>query len=170
MTTTPSRALTVRQPWAGAIAHQQKRVENRTWKLPAKHLGARILIHAGAERDRRAIVYGPNLDVYGAVVAVATVTGCHRSGDGTCCGPWGEERVYHWTLADVDALPEPVPAKGMLGFWTPPAGVLDAVNAQLAAEHAAQQQARRLREDRQRIRHGREPLHAVTVPVAGGVL
>lgn len=43
------RALTIRQPWAGAIAHQTKRVENRSWKLPAKHHGARILIHAGKQ-------------------------------------------------------------------------------------------------------------------------
>jgi hypothetical protein len=36
----PMKALTIRQPWSGAIAHQSKRVENRTWKLPAKHEGA----------------------------------------------------------------------------------------------------------------------------------
>lgn len=114
------KALTVRQPWAGAIAHQTKRVENRTWKLPAKHEGARILIHAGAERDKWAVVYGDHLDVYSAIVAVATVTGCHYSEDGHCCGPWGEENVYHWTLTDVIALPEPVlGVSGALGFWTP---------------------------------------------------
>lgn len=125
------KSLTVRQPWAGAIAHQAKRVENRTWQLPSKYWGARILIHAGAQRDRFAVVYGDNLDVYSAVVAVATVTGCHYSEDGSCCGPWGEENVYHWTLADVTALPEPVPAKGALGFWTPGE---DTVNAALRQE------------------------------------
>lgn len=125
------KALTVRQPWAGAIAHQTKRVENRRWRLPAKHGGARILIHAAAQPDRNAIVYGPHLDVYGAVVAVATLTGCHWSDDGTCCGPWGQERVYHWGLADVTALPDPVPAKGSQGFWTPDRAVLDAVQRQI---------------------------------------
>lgn len=127
------RALTIRQPWAGAIAHQTKRVENRSWKLPAKHHGARILIHAGAKPDKWAIVYGPHLDVYSAVVAVATITGCHWSEDGTCCGPWGFDRAYHWTLGDVLALPEPVPAKGALGFWTPGDDVLAAVEKQLSA-------------------------------------
>jgi hypothetical protein len=126
------KALTIRQPWAGAIAHQTKRVENRTWKLPAKHHGARILVHAGAERDRWAIVYGDHLDVYSAVVAVATLADCHWSDDGRCCGPWGEERVYHWTLADVTALPEPVTAKGRLGIWTPDAGLIAAVKQQMA--------------------------------------
>ena len=127
------RALTIRQPWAGAIAHQTKRVENRSWKLPAKHHGARTLIHAGAQRDRWAIVYGDHLDVYSAIVAVATLTDCHWSEDGTCCGPWGDFKAYHWGLADVIALPEPVPAKGALGFWTPKPDVLAAVEAQLQA-------------------------------------
>lgn len=113
------KALTVRQPWAGAIAHQTKRVENRTWQLPAKQEGARILIHAGAQRDRDAQVHGDHLDVYSAVVAIATITGCHWSDDGQCCGSWGDAMAYHWTLNDVTALPEPVPAKGALGFWTP---------------------------------------------------
>lgn len=125
------KALTIRQPWAGAIAHQTKRVENRTWQLPSKYWGARILIHAGAQRDRFAVVYGEHLDVYSAIVAVATITGCHYSEDGRCCGPWGEENVYHWELADVTALPEPVPAKGALRFWTPDE---ETVNAALRQE------------------------------------
>jgi len=127
------KALTIRQPWAGAIAHQTKRVENRTWKLPAKHHGARILVHAGAKPDKWAIVYGPHLDVYSAVVAVATITGCHWSDDGTCCGPWGQDGVYHWTLADVVALDQPVTATGALSFWTPKPEVLAAVETQLQA-------------------------------------
>jgi len=127
------RALTIRQPWAGAIVHQQKRVENRTWKLPAAHHGARILIHAGAQPDKNAVIYGPNLDVYKAIVGIATITGCHWSDDGTCCGPWGFENAYHWELADVTALPEPVPAKGALGFWAPSD---DIVNAALRQDTA----------------------------------
>jgi hypothetical protein len=131
------KALTVRQPWAGAIAHQQKRVENRTWKLPAKHHGARILIHAGAQPDRNATVYGPHLDVYSTIVAVATVTGFHWSDDGQCCGPWGFEKAYHWELAEVVALTEPVKASGALGFWTPPDDVLAAVQRQIDLERTS---------------------------------
>ncbi|MFD3336035.1 hypothetical protein ACFWV1_25825 [Streptomyces sp. NPDC058700] len=125
------RALTVRQPWAGAIAHLAKRVENRTWKLPAKHHGARILLHAAAQLDKNATVYGPQLGVYGAIVGAITLTGCHWSDDGTCCGPWGFASSYHWTLDQVEALDEPVPCKGALGFWTPPTDILLAVQHQL---------------------------------------
>ncbi|CAM5249712.1 ASCH domain-containing protein OS=Streptomyces glaucescens OX=1907 GN=SGLAU_32625 PE=4 SV=1 [Streptomyces glaucescens] len=132
MSSTPhTRALTIRQPWAGAIAHQTKRVENRSWKLPAKHTGARTLIHAGAQRDRDAQVYGEHLDVYSAIVAVATLSSCHWSDDGTCCGPWGFERVYHWTLTDVVALPEPIPASGRLGIWTPAPALAEQALAQV---------------------------------------
>ncbi|MBT2429396.1 ASCH domain-containing protein [Streptomyces sp. ISL-112] len=113
------RALTIRQPWAGAIVHQTKRVENRTWKLPAAHHGARILIHAGARPDRDAQVEGPHLDVFSAIVGIATITGYHWADEWDCCGPWAFNQTYHWTLTDVAALPEPVPAKGALGFWTP---------------------------------------------------
>lgn len=38
------RALTLRQPWATAVAELGKRVENRTWRLPPGYLW----IHAGA--------------------------------------------------------------------------------------------------------------------------
>jgi len=122
------KALTVRQPWAGAIAHQTKRVENRTWKLPAKHEGARILIHAAARPDRHAEVFGDHLDVYSAIIAVATITDCHfDNGSQVCCSYWAQPGLYHWELADVTALPEPVPAKGALGFWTPDEEIVNAV-------------------------------------------
>ncbi|WP_392971020.1 ASCH domain-containing protein [Streptomyces sp. LN245] len=129
------RALTIRQPWAGAIAHQTKRVENRTWKLPAKHHGARILIHAGAQPDKQAVVYGEHLDVYSAVVAVATITDCHfDNGNQVCCSYWAQPGLYHWELADVIALPEPVlDVRGQLGIWTPNAELATAVEAQLQA-------------------------------------
>ncbi|MFH9426016.1 hypothetical protein [Streptomyces sp. NPDC017529] len=115
------KALTIRQPWSGAIAHQSKRVENRTWKLPAAHHGARILIHAAAQPDKNAEVYGPHLDIYRAVIAIATLTGCHYDDGGDpCCSDWAMPGHYHWTLADVVPLPEPILGVcGQLGIWTP---------------------------------------------------
>lgn len=120
------RALTIRQPWAGAIVHQTKRVENRTWKLPAAHHGARILIHAGAQLDKNAEVNGPHLDVFSAIVGIVTIADCHWADEWDCCGPWAFNQAYHWTLTDVVALPEPVPAKGALGFWTPAEEIVNA--------------------------------------------
>ncbi|MYW29761.1 ASCH domain-containing protein [Streptomyces sp. SID2119] len=133
------RALTIRQPWASAIAHGSKRTENRSWPAPAKHLGTRILIHAAASEDRTPrpsrdvpLELTRDMDIWpdtrSAIVAVATLAGCHF--DNRCCTPWGMSDYYHWELADVAALPEPVPAKGALGFWTPPADVVNAVCVQ----------------------------------------
>lgn len=133
------KALTIKQPWAAAIAHGMKRTENRTWEPPKKNIGTRILIHAGAAydpmgrfiiTDRDALNSWP--DTRKAIIAVAELREVHAAADG-CCAPWGEENVYHWTLADVTALPEPVPAKGALGFWTPNEDVLAAVEQQLQA-------------------------------------
>jgi hypothetical protein len=45
------RFLTVRQPWAGCIAHLGKRVENRGWHCPARSVGTQIAIHAAAAVD-----------------------------------------------------------------------------------------------------------------------
>lgn len=45
---TPStKALSIRQPWAHAICHLGKRVENRAWKHPPSYRGP-LLIHASA--------------------------------------------------------------------------------------------------------------------------
>ena len=40
-------------------------------------------------------------------------------------------RVWHWQLADVQALAEPVPARGRPGLWTPSADTIEQVERQL---------------------------------------
>ena len=44
--------LTVKQPWASLICSGIKDIENRTWKLPEKYKGKRILIHSSIKPDR----------------------------------------------------------------------------------------------------------------------
>ncbi|MGW6605150.1 hypothetical protein [Streptomyces sp. NPDC055036] len=127
------RALTIRQPWAGAIAHADKRIENRTW--PTSHRGA-VLIHSSQAPDRiaqrhapvAAIMRGLQMDL-GAVVAVARVAGCHED-DGECTR-WSAAGHHHWVLDSVTALPLPVPWKGRLQLWTPPPALLETVRLQL---------------------------------------
>lgn len=124
-------ALTIRQPWAGAIAHHGKHVENRVWTPPKAVVGQRLLIHAGAQRDRHTLAEGLEFESQSAVVAVATLAGVHR-GVG-CCSPWGELDVWHWELADVQPLARPVPASGRQRLWTPAPDVLAAVADQIGA-------------------------------------
>lgn len=133
------RALTIRQPWAAAIAHGTKRTENRSWPVPAKYLGTRILIHAAAAEDRtlrssndvpRDLTAGIGIwpDTRSAIVAAANLSGCHF--DEGCCQPWGMDGYFHWELTNVAALATPTPAKGALGFWVPADDVLNAVLVQ----------------------------------------
>lgn len=43
------KVLSVKQPWGVLICAGIKDIENRTWKLPEKYKGERILIHASAK-------------------------------------------------------------------------------------------------------------------------
>ncbi|WP_329131469.1 hypothetical protein OG552_10285 [Streptomyces sp. NBC_01476] len=142
------KAITIRQPYADAIVQPSplpKRIENRGWPLPPRYIGVPVLLHSAATTypavGRLAIhdITGHDPDeqwpgVRGAILARITFTGCHFDGDAECdeqCATWGFEQVFHWRIADVTALPAPVPAKGALSFWTPAPGVLTAVQQQL---------------------------------------
>ena len=46
------KALTIKQPWAWAITHGTKRVENRTWKPPFHIIGQRIAIHTSVRIEK----------------------------------------------------------------------------------------------------------------------
>lgn len=145
------RALSVRQPWAMAICHG-KDVENRSRRT---HFRGTIALHASKAFDHDNV--GPatlrrvmNLigltedlilreDHRGAVIAVVDIVGCHRdcvSTNHRHCSPWAVWDEWHWELANVRALAEPVPCKGALGLWRLPVDVDEAVRAQLA-ERAA---------------------------------
>ncbi len=92
------QALTLTQPWAHAIAHLGKRIENRTWAPPTRMLGRWMAIHAGKKLDREALedlvieraqytpaeVVGAEITVrgmaQGAILAVARLDGWVRGG------------------------------------------------------------------------------------------
>lgn len=139
---TDARALTLRNPWAHAVAHHGKTVENRTW-MPPESVDT-LLIHAGKGRDPVGRI---DLDARGldytdaatsAIVAVADLAfACNTSrfGEIACaCGPWALRRYCHWTLINVRTLSTPVPATGRQGLWRPTADVLAAVREQLAVK------------------------------------
>ncbi|MFF8432423.1 ASCH domain-containing protein [Streptomyces sp. NPDC016566] len=134
-----TRALTIRQPYAAAIAHADKRVENRTW--PTSYRGA-VLIHASQSIHRRggrmvaSVVRGLQLDL-GAVLAVARLVDCHDSAsEKTPCTPWSIAGQFHHVLDEVTPLPLPVPWPGAQGLWVPPTELLEKVCMQLDEETA----------------------------------
>ncbi|MFJ2630910.1 hypothetical protein ACIO6U_02960 [Streptomyces sp. NPDC087422] len=141
------RAITIRQPYADAIVQSSpmpKRIENRSWPLPARYVGVPVLLHSAAAPERHPILpdawaiptlYGDRADQLGAILARVTFTGCHMAGDGCDerCADWGHRQVFHWDIANVTPLPSPVPAKGQQQFWAPAADVLASVQQQIEA-------------------------------------
>lgn len=147
------KSLTVRQPWASCIAFGGKDIENRSWSTPHRGL---VAIHAGKGVDwdvpdhawtsaglapyrkgARRAAWTASLPL-GAVVAIARLADCHdATGTDYCsCSTWAMAHQWHWELADVRPLPQPVPCKGALGLWNLPEDIEAAVTAQLEASHA----------------------------------
>ncbi|MUN41475.1 ASCH domain-containing protein [Actinomadura litoris] len=142
------RGLTIHQPWANAIASNEKRIENRAWRYAPTYCGW-VAIHAGAATatqyavERVAEITGTPVDVVmqrsrarSVILAVARLAAvCSESAGATelvCgCGPWAMPGQRHFRLADVRPIPSPVPCKGALGLWRLPSHVDAAVRAQL---------------------------------------
>ena len=131
--------LTVIQPWAWAIAHGGKDVENRSWPYPHELHRHRIAIHAGkgyrpdAEewlryQLRRLVVPAEECHVKGAVVCTAVLDGF---ADRITPGGWYEGNgLVGWKLRDVLVLREPVACRGYQKLWRLPSNVEAQVGAQ----------------------------------------
>lgn len=125
------RALTVRQPWAWAIVHGGKDIENRVQAL-GPYRGP-VAIHAGAgfsdEGGQSPLVLGHEgyADAAlpkSAVIGVVDLVDVHHADDVvgilTCrCSPWAMAGHHHMVLANPRPLSTPIPAKGRLGLWRP---------------------------------------------------
>lgn len=128
MSDLPRLALSVRQPWAWAIIHAGKNIENRSWQgsNPGIKFRGPVCIHAstGMTRDEfddaiEDIDYASNVDrlpqarelVRGAIIGVVDVVDVIRKSDSRWwCGPLG------LVLANARAI-DPIPCKGQLGFF-----------------------------------------------------
>ena len=136
------RCITIRLPWAAAIADGAKTIENRT--RYTKYRGT-VGIHAS--KTRATVTGHPALVDWltsrtgshperqatpGAILAVADLVDCHPAHPWICCGPWSDPGGYHIMFDNIRALPAPVPARGSLVLpWTASDDVAAAVWAQL---------------------------------------
>lgn len=129
------RAITVHNPWAWAICHAGKDIENRVW-WRSSLLGEQLAIHAGMRLDKPGLDYLARLGVEaptrfdnGAIVGLATISEAHHSS--ACrrqydsqwypCSRWAMgPNMHHWHLTDVRVLPVPVPCRGAQQIWTVP--------------------------------------------------
>jgi hypothetical protein len=145
------KALTVRQPWAWAIIHGGKDVENRSRNLAGSYRGP-VAIHAGKHRPAgwtdigfmRALRAVFHIDApettplhRGAIIGVVDLVGVHHAGTGlTCdpwnlCSPWAQAGHRHLVLANPRPLATPIPCTGRRGLWNLPDETATALAAAL---------------------------------------
>jgi len=120
----PTKALSLRQPWAWLMIHGPKDIENRPlrWKFRG-----RILVHAAAGMTRqeyyeavrfaaeRGVTVPPMAELArGGIIGEMTITGCYTAHP----SPWFMG-PYGYTTIGRKPLPYR-PCKGMLGLFTPP--------------------------------------------------
>ena len=144
------KAITVRQPWAWAILHGGKDVENRTRNIAGSYRGP-LVIHAGLALDKAATLVPPLKSlpvdpfgiegglVRGVALGVVELSDTHAAPhcpgrmivvvgdrytrawpDPETCSPWAEPNTHHLVLANPRPFPEPIPYKGALGLWNFP--------------------------------------------------
>lgn len=144
-------ALSISRPWTTAILRHGKNVENRSWQTNYR---GPIYLHAAKSWDpaaapfdiavnRLSLSEGMRLAIDEpsrhptGIVAVARLTGICSvwpDGRGPCdCGAWAARGQYHWQLAGVVALPEPVPCRGFQGLWWPHHRLDEATQAAIRA-------------------------------------
>jgi hypothetical protein len=117
-----ARVLTVRQPWAWAIIHAGKDVENRT--RPTRYRGL-LLIHAGQADDPAGHEFLAQLGLqvperldHGVIIgSVQLVDSVQAS-----TSRWAFPGSHHWRLADPVPAVSTLACRGQLGLFRPPAG------------------------------------------------
>lgn len=136
---TELRILTVRQPWAWAIIHGGKDVENRVRNIAGGYRGP-VAIHAAkgvgstdefmantvaVAKIGRPVPFGLT---YGAIIGVVDIVEVHspatdltrddfcQSPMGDLCSAWAQIETWHLVLANPRALAEPIPYRGALGL------------------------------------------------------
>ena len=143
------KALTLWRPWAAAIVHGTKRVENPGWTPPRSMLGQDIALHAGRTVDNDAIdeivASGVSRDMLPGptgIVAVVRLVGfvdvrgprlmfaglSSEAAQAAADSDWFDYWVG-WVLDRVRPLSEPVPCRGAQGLWDLPPDVEAAVTA-----------------------------------------
>lgn len=131
--TQPTKALSIRQPWANLIAHGIKNIENRTWRT---HFRGRIFIHATKtnighdplsyitddQLEDLASKYGklgggfPYQSPISAIIGEVDIVDCRQGHDSV----WAEhgDKIWNWVLENPVLYDKPIEnVKGKLSFW-----------------------------------------------------
>lgn len=133
----PVLAISVRQPWAWAIFHALKDIENRTWKTAVRGV---VAIHASSGMTRseysefEAFRKLRGLDglpvpafeelTRGAILGTVEIVDCVTHSP----SQWFQG-CYGFVLKNPSLLSEPIPFKGQLGFFPLPEDVVKVLQA-----------------------------------------
>jgi hypothetical protein len=133
------KAVSIHQPWAWAILHAGKNVENRTWAT--RHRGP-LLIHASRSRasyNRQDAalwpeLYGVELPAWeelttGAILGIVDVVDCVRVGPAGTLGEgaasvWALEGYFGWVLANPRVFAKPITYRGAQMLFEVNAGLI----------------------------------------------
>ncbi|MDP2318230.1 MAG: ASCH domain-containing protein [Acidobacteriota bacterium] len=127
--------ISVKQPFAWAIASGRKKIENRTWQTPYRGV---VYIHASGAFDRKGAdwlaknfrIKMPADEPRGAIVAVAELTDVVTRRGAKRFGRWFTG-PYGFVLSDVRILRSPVKTLGKLGLFRPSPSLKRSVEKQL---------------------------------------
>ena len=147
------RVITVRQPWAWAIVHGGKDVENRTRNIAGSYRGP-VAIHAGeafamegfkdptyqaARNAAGPVVRQVGLNHF-AIIGVVDLVDVHHDQDcwlkpwkhevESRCSDWAQHDHHHIVFGNPRPI-DPIPTKGNLGLWRPDAELLARIEAAL---------------------------------------
>lgn len=128
MTKPPLYAITLHRPWAFAVAHLNKDIENRTWECPLEP-GSYIAIHAGKTWDEEGAEWiglerlPPEPEHPLGIVAIARFMGNITTSN----SPWFFGPVG-WKLEGAIAIP-PVACRGRQKLWRVPEELLPELRA-----------------------------------------
>lgn len=131
-------ALSIHQPWAWAILHAGKTIENRSWRT--KYRGP-LIVHASQSRtshqrqdpQRWRRVYGVALPAWesltrGAIVGVVDLVDCVPFT--SALGVWADPGAWCWVLENPRPLAHPLPYRGaQMLFPIPDELILPALSA-----------------------------------------
>ena len=117
------KALSIKQPWAWAIAYGHKTIETRTW--PTEYRGP-LLIVSSLKPDKKLldwfldrVDYVRAIDMeYGKAICTANLVDCRpmtkADQDPALCDIY--PGAFSWVMEDVERI-EPFAVKGQLGLY-----------------------------------------------------